>query len=370
MIYLDNAATMKGVDGFFNINSPYARENKIKFEYARDHIGELLHIKPENIYFTSGGCEANSWALQRSGVKNIITTKIEHPSVMNCCKYLENHGCNVTYLDVNRYGKVNLLQLEEVLAQQSLAPTLVSIMCVNNELGTVQDLRAIRKIIDEYNILRENASAETLTSFAEPIYFHSDCVQAVGTVDIPTECLDMMSISGHKFGADYGVGFLYSRIPLEPLIFGGSQENGLRGGTSNYFSVIQMSNALGKKLDDEMGICHARAMVKYLRKALSEKFDCVINTPDDSKSSILSVSFKDVDAEGLMVFLSDFEIYVSAGSACHTDHKEPSHVLKAIGISDEYIHGTIRFSLSKFVGTSQLDKVISLIECYIGGLDE
>ena len=357
MIYMDNAATNMGNIGRFNINSPYA--SNLDFENARVRIANCLRVHSDDIYFTSGGCEANSWALQRSGCKNIITTKIEHPSVINCCKWLEKHGVNVTYLDVDRHGYVDLLDLSEAITRQNVtSPTLVSIMAVNNELGTVQDLEGIRKVVDYYNALREEAEVEK-------IYLHSDCVQAVGNVKIPYECLDMFSASGHKFGYDFGVGFLYSRIPLEPLIFGGSQEKGLRGGTSNALSVIAMSHALQDKLGNARAIKRTRDLIKYLRDSLDE-FDCIFNTPEDCESAILSVSFRGVDSEKLMVFLSGFDIYVSAGSACSTDHKEPSHVLKAIKVPEEYIHGTIRFSLSsKLLTKEDIDRVVALIKQYI-----
>lgn len=370
LIYMDNAATRLGNKGIFNVNSPYAQDEKIIFENARRDIGKQLNINPDRIFFTAGGCEANSWALQRCGCKHIITTKIEHPSILNCCKYLERHGYSVIYLDVDEHGLVNPLDLDEALTKQPLAPTLVSIMCVNNELGCIQDLKAIRKVIDKHNAYREKASTETLMDFAEPIYLHSDCVQAITQVDIPVDCLDMMSVSGHKFGNDFGVGFLYSRIPLEPLIFGGSQEQGLRGGTSNSTAVKNMANALKMKTYDDYYKCHIRAMIKYLRERLTNKFDCIINTPEGSQSNILSVSFKGLDAEKLMVFLFNHNVCVSAGSACSTDHKEPSHVLKAIGLADEYINGTIRFSLSEFIGTQHIDDVIDIIEEYVEATNE
>lgn len=360
MIYMDNAATNMGNVGFFNINSPYA--DNTEFEEARKRIAKCLKVPSKDIYFTSGGCEANSWALQRCGCQFIITTKIEHSSVMNCCKWLDKHGYSVTYLDVDSNGRVDLQDLYEAISRQPIgAPLLVSIMAVNNELGTVQDIKGIRKVIDLHNEIRERASIETSTHFCEPIYFHSDCVQAVGNVDIPYECLDMFSASGHKFGYDNGVGFLYSRIPLEPLIFGGSQEKGLRGGTSNPKSVIAMSYALNSKLREKKKADHAREMVAYLREKLKD-FDCIINTPIESTSTILSVSFKNLDSEALMIFLSGFEIYVSAGSACETDHKEPSHVLTAIKLPKEYMHGTLRFSLSSRITTQDIDKTLNLIK--------
>lgn len=364
MIYIDNAATRLGNYGLFNINSPYATDNKVKFEHARDSIAKVLNIRPEYIYFTSGGCEANSWALQRCKVKNIITTRIEHHSILKCCEYLEKHGCQVFYLDTTEEGYVDLLELDKLLASLSIEPTLVSIMAVNNEIGAVQPLTEIRKVIDFYNKKRKETSESMKEPFDCPIYFHSDCVQAIGSVDIDLSVLDMFSASGHKFGAPYGVGFLYSKIPLDPLIFGGSQEKGLRGGTSNYDSVIRMADALEKKTKYLSDKLHINTLIKYLRHSLKE-FDCIINTPEESTSPILSVSFKDINAEGLMIYLEEHRIYVSAGSACSTDHKEISHVLQTLNLPEEYINGTIRFSLSEYNSESEIDHVIALIKEYV-----
>ena len=363
MIYMDNAATNMGNIGIFNINSPYADNSE--FENARKRIANCLKLKAENIYFTSGGCEANSWALQRCGCKTIITTKIEHPSVLKCCEWLSKNGCNVIYLDVDRYGRIDVLDLDRTLSKITLAPTLVSIMAVNNEIGTVQDLKAIRKVIDYHNELRQRASTETGTNFCEPIYFHSDCVQAIGHLKLPYDCLDMFSASGHKFGFNFGVGFLYSRIPIQPLIFGGSQEKGLRGGTSNAKAVIEMADSLTDNYQNGKRLRKNEELVAYLRTSL-QKFDVVFNTPPHCLSSIVSVSFKNIDSEKLMMFLKDFDIFVSAGSACAADHKEPSHVLKAIGVPKDYIHGTIRFSLlSRLTSKEDIDHVMSLIKQFL-----
>lgn len=363
MIYMDNAATNLGNIGIFNINSPYA--DNTEFENARATIANLLKVHADNIYFTSGGCEANSWALQRCGCKHIITTKIEHPSVIKCCEYLSKHGYRIIYLPVDRYGRIDLLDLDKAISKLPLAPILVSIMAVNNELGTVQDLKGIRKVIDYHNELREKASTETGTDFCEPIYFHSDCVQAIGQLKLPYECLDMFSASGHKFGFNFGVGFLYSRIPMQPLIFGGSQERGLRGGTSNVKSVIAMADALADKYHNAKRLRKNEELIAYLRTSL-EQFDVVFNTPPHCLSNILSVSFKNVDSEKLMVFLNGFDIYVSAGSACSTDHKEISHVLKEINVPQDYVHGTIRFSLSsKLISKEDIDRVMALIKQYL-----
>lgn len=369
MIYMDNAATRLGNFGLPNVNSPYATEERVNFENARKIVGDCLKCDPDRIFFTSGGCEANSWALQRSGCKTIITSKIEHPSILNCCKWLEKNGYEVKYLDVDRNGYVDLYQLDQALmSTPSHVPTLVSIMAVNNETGTVQDLKEIRKVIDYYNEQRNKASVETLDMFTEHIYFHTDAVQAIGQMPIDISLVDMLSASGHKFGVRTGVGFLYSKIALEPLIFGGSQEKGLRGGTSNADAVIRMAESLDIKCADTYRQEHTLKMVQYLRDKISE-FDCIINTPKESTSSILSVSFKGLDAEKLMAFLADFGVYVSAGSACSTDHKEPSHVLKALGLPEEYINGTIRFSLSEFITEQNIDSVIALIKQF-GGANE
>lgn len=369
MIYMDNAATRLGNFGLPNVNSPYATEEKMNFENARKTIGDCLKCSPDKIFFTSGGCESNSWALQRSGCKSIITSRIEHPSILNCCKWLEKNGYDIHYLDVDKNGYVDLYQLDQTLmAIPSHIPVLVSIMAVNNEIGTVQDLATIRKFIDYHNEQREKNGIETLDMFTEHIFFHTDAVQAIGQVPIDIDLVDMLSASGHKFGVRTGVGFLYSRVSLQPLIFGGSQEKGIRGGTSNADAVIRMAESLDIKCSDDYRRQHCMKMVKCLREKISQ-FDCIINTPDDCTSSILSVSFKNIDAEKLMAFLADFEVYVSAGSACSTDHKEPSHVLKAIGLSDEYINGTIRFSLSEFISEQDIDKVIALIKQF-GGINE
>lgn len=367
MIYMDNAATNLGNIGIFNINSPYADNSE--FENARTRIANCLKVKSNNIYFTSGGCEANSWALQRCGCKTIITTKIEHPSVLNCCEWLSHNGYKVIYLDVDRYGRISLDDLDKTLSKISLAPTLVSIMAVNNETGTTQDLKGIRKIIDYHNELRQRASTETGTSFCEPIYFHSDCVQAIGRLKLPFDCLDMFSASGHKFGFNFGVGFLYSRIPMQPLIFGGSQERGLRGGTSNVKSVIAMADSLTDCYQNARQLDRTRELVTYLRHEL-QQFDVVFNTAPRSESGILSASFRGVDSEKLMIFLKCHDVYVSSGSACSSDHKEPSHVLKAINVPKDYIHGTIRFSPSaKLLTKDDVDKVIALIKQYLKGIE-
>ena len=219
MIYMDNAATSLGNYGLFNVNSPYADEQKIKFENARKRIASVINCKPEELYFTSGGCEANSWALQRSGCETIITTKIEHPSTLNCCKWLEKHGKQVIYLETNKQGLVNINDLNMKLLSVNLAPTLVSIILVNNELGCTQDIDQIKRIIDHHNELREAACKELGVEFTEKIYLHLDAVQAMSTMDIDCSKCDMLSASGHKFGSPTGVGFLYSKVPLEPLIF-------------------------------------------------------------------------------------------------------------------------------------------------------
>lgn len=366
MIYMDNAATSLGNYGLYNVNSPYATEQKVKFENARKRIASIINCKPEELYFTSGGCEANSWVLQRCGCETIITTKIEHPSTLNCCKWLEKHGKQVIYLETNKQGLVNINDLNMKLLSASLTPTLVSIILVNNELGCTQDIDQIKRIIDHHNELRESACKELGVEFTEKIYLHLDAVQAMSTMDIDCSKCDMLSASGHKFGSPTGVGFLYSKVPLEPLIFGGSQEKGIRGGTSNYIGVIRMADMLEAKKSDKHDLSVVKETLAYLREQLGQ-FDCIINTPEDSTSNILSVSFKGVDAEKLMIFLTDFNVYVSAGSACETDHKEPSHVLKAINVPDEYINGTIRFSLSPSNSIGQIDKVIYLIQSFIGG---
>lgn len=352
MIYMDNAASRLGNYNNFNANSAYATERQQNIEHAREQIAYVLNCSPNEIYFTSGGCESNSWALQRikTDKKHIITTKIEHKSILNCCKYLEEHGYEVTYLDVEEDGHVHLSDISKNIRPDTF---LISIMHVNNEIGCIQPIEEIGKIAHRYGV-----------------YFHVDAVQSIGNIDIDVEkCyIDLLSASGHKFAVNNGVGFLYcsERVPLEPLIFGGSQERGIRGGTTNYNPIIRMANALIIKHKNEITREYIRDLIKYFREELGKlPYDIRINTPISDETNILSVSFANVDAESLMMFLLDFDILVSAGSACNTDTKSVSHVLKAIKVPDEYINGTIRFSLSEFNTISQINAVVKIIDNYL-----
>lgn len=368
MIYLDNAASKLGNYGVFNANSSYADDEQIELYNARKRIADVINADPEEIFFTSGGCESNSWAIQgiaranRHKGNHIITTQIEHPSILNCCKQLEKEGFEVTYLPVNKFGYISIDSLWNSITSKTI---LVTTMHVNNETGVKQSIYEIGRICRYENVI-----------------FHTDCVQSMGylPIDVKKSNIDLLSASGHKFGAPFGVGFLYKKkeIGIAPLIFGGSQEYGLRGGTTNYDSIIEMSHKLSNAYTEESIENKINLGLKtcYLEQKIRDELgSCLvkINTPINRTINILSATFKNIDSEELIYFLNDMGIYTSAGSACHEGEAEISHVLKAIGLSKEEAKGTIRFSLSEFNTYEQIDILIKVLKQYFkftGGLSE
>ncbi len=355
MIYLDNAATKLGNYNTFNSNSLYAEAEQNKLYEYRNKIAKCISAEPEEIYFTSGGCESNSWAIQgiankyKSKGNHIITSCIEHPSILNCCKYLENNGFEVTYLSVDKNGSINLEELQNAIKDTTI---LISIMHVNNEIGTIQPIFKIGEIAREHDII-----------------FHTDCVQSMGLlpINVMKNNADLISASGHKFGAPFGIGFLYIRkgVEIAPLIFGGSQEQGLRGGTTNLPAIKRMTHCLADSYKNVDKRIETGLIKIYLKDRLKTTFDFIkINTPDLCSSNILSVTFKGIDAEELVLFLNDMGIQVSAGSACHSGNAEPSYVLKAIGLTDEEAKSTVRFSLSNKNTYGQIDILINVLQQY------
>lgn len=358
MIYLDNAATYMGNFGICNANSPYADKEKEALEKDREIIAKIIHCKPQEIYFTSGGCESNTWAIMgiakayKDKGNHIITTKIEHHSILNCCKALEEEGFEVTYLDVDIYGRVSVEALRNAITDQTI---LLSIGHVNNELGTIQSVRELSEEAHKNGIL-----------------FHVDCVQSMGKLPINIDKMgvDLLSASGHKFSPTYGVGFLYKKenVKIKPLIFGGSQEQGLRGGTTNLPAINTMTSYLADayteaSLDEKID---AGMLCLYLEDELKEiSEDIRFNSPLNRLPMMTSVGFEGIDAEALMLFLQDHGIYLSSGSACSSGEKEISHVLKAIDLPEEYAKGTIRFSLSDITTREDIDKTVELIKQYI-----
>ena len=352
VIYLDNAATTRPLpevvdamlpyfnEAYYNPSAHYDKAYEVGniLNKCRSIIAQTLSCDPSEIYFTSGGTESDNWALRfvRPG-QHIITSKIEHHAILNTCKYLESVGVEVTYLDVDRNGKLILPELEKNIKENTV---LITIMTANNEIGTMQPLSDISKIAAEHNVV-----------------FHTDAVQAYGHshIDVNVVGVDMLSASSHKFNGPKGIGFLYisNRIPLHPMIYGGAQETNMRAGTENVPGIVGMAKAAELSCES-VRMNNAWHHVSTLRnkmqnKIISEISDVSVNGYSefsDRLANNLNVSFKGVRGEQLLRLLSDNGVCASTGSACDSSSTEPSHVLKAIGLSDEDANSSIRFSLS------------------------
>lgn len=331
-------------------------EKKIKI--ARDNIAKFLKVDSREIYFTSGGTESNNIAIQSIVRKlgkrgnHIITTKIEHSSILNILKYYEAQGFEVTYLNTNEYGYIDLDEFKNALRDDTI---LVSIIHVNNEVGAVQNIKAIKDIIN--------------SSISKPI-LHLDGIQSFGKIDFSLKALDVdsYSFSGHKVYGPKGIGGLYihNRLKLSPITFGGGQEKGLRSGTENVPGIIGLGEAvriLSLKAKEE------RERVQELKVYMAEKVrneieDIRINTTLDDTSSpyIVSISFRDTRGEVLLHYLEDNDIYVSTSSACSSKGTEKSHVLRALKFSDKEIEGTIRFCLSYEIKKDDIDYTVDVLK--------
>ncbi|MEE1503634.1 MAG: cysteine desulfurase family protein [Acutalibacteraceae bacterium] len=371
MIYLDNASTTQVDTSVKNLIDKYLYENygnagsvhsfgaesKRAVDVARNQIATSLITSQENVIFTSCGSEANTLAivglanhLQSLHLNHIITTKYEHHSVLNAMKEMERRGFEVTYLDVPN----GLVQYNDFVAAVRDNTGLVSIMYVNNELGTKNDIKPIYELCKKREIL-----------------FHSDCVQAIGTETIELgKTADMVSISGHKIHAPKGVGCLCTLYKnfLSNTIFGGQQEFGIRPGTENVASIVAFGQAMQNFYENKEHISTRIDTVSLVFGGrllqLSEergfKFECNISTSRNT-SKILSLRFNNIDAETLVIMLGERGVCVSAGSACSSHSSEPSHALKAIGLTDEQARSTIRVSFSEYNTVAEAHEAAEIV---------
>ena len=328
------------------------KKGKSAIESARKQVADLIGAQSSEIIFTSGGSESNNHALKgiasayREKGNHIITSVIEHPAIINPCKYLEKEGYNITYVGVDEYGRVNLDEIKNAITDKTI---LISIMHANNETGTIQPIAEIGKIAREKNV-----------------YFHTDAAQSAGKISIDVNELnvDLLSIAGHKFYVPKGVGALYIRegIKLELLIHGANHEMGKRAGTENVSGIV----ALGKASQ----IAHEN-MNEYnkeilrLRDLLHEKLKSIANVrlnghPTERLPNTINLSFKGVDSTEMLSKLKD--IALSTGSACHDNVKEPSTVLTAMKVPDELAMGAVRFSLGKFNTEKEINYVVDEIK--------
>ena len=365
-IYLDNSATTKPykevVDKmvlalttqYGNPSSIYKKGIEVEREIRRN-IARSLGAKETEIYFTSGGTECNNTIirsvakLNKKTKNHIISTVIEHPSVLNTLKDLEADGFEVTYLPVGKDGKISLEDLKNAIKKETI---LVSVMHVNNEIGTIQPIEEIGKY---------------LKSLDEKVYFHVDGVQSYAKIKFrPSRYnIDFMSVSGHKLHGPKGIGFMYVKENnrIKPLLTGGGQEIGIRSGTENVPGIYGIGEAVRILNQDLEGtIDKIRGLRDLLKEEILANIDNVkINSPEDGVCHVLNVSFRGVRGEVLLHYLEQKEIYVSTGSAC-SSKKKGSHVLNAIGLTPDEIEGAIRFSLSDLNTKEEIMKTVEVLK--------
>ena len=368
MIYADNASTTKISESVLVKMLPFLQEQygnasnqyslgaraMRSIDQSRKQVAKNVGAESSEIVFTSGGSEGNSWvfqgiaALYEGQPVHIITSAVEHPSVLNACLALEKRGVSVTYLSVDGDGRISVSDLESSLRPET---KLVSIMLANNELGTIQPITEIGGILKARGIL-----------------FHTDAVQAVGHIPVNVDCMhvDFLTASAHKFNGAKGTGFIYIRsgLTLPNLIFGGKQESGRRAGTENVAGIV----ALGAALEESISMMNSEAAKKtVLVKETIEELragipDIEFNGENTERlPGILSVTFANASGEAMMHLLDLKGICVSTGSACHSGNDEPSHVLLAIGLTEQQAKSTIRISYGRYNKKENASFIVSAI---------
>lgn len=325
---------------------------------ARETIAKTLKCTPKEIFFTSGGTESDNLAIRGAAYANarqgrhLITTSVEHPAVLNTMQYLEQQGYEVTYLPVDEYGRVRLSDVEAAIRPDTI---LVSMMHTNNEIGALEPIAEAGELIKRVN-------PNTL--------FHVDAVQGYGKsrIYVKRMKIDMLSVSAHKIHGPKGIGFLYvgDRVKIRPIVFGGGQERGLRSGTENVPAIAGMAQAaeeIYQNLDEDVERMYGlRARLEDgIRRLENVRFNTLPGR--ESAPHVLSVSFAGVRSEVLLHALEDKGIYVSAGSACASNHPETSGsaTLRAIGLEKELLNSTIRFSLSAFTTEEEIDDTVQAL---------
>jgi hypothetical protein len=369
LIYLDNAATTRTkkevldvmlpyfTDHYANPSAVYNFSSKVRNDItaAREVIADSLGASSREIYFTSGGTEADNWAVKSTALayqekgRHIITSKIEHPAVLNTCAYLEGQGFEITYLNVDSEGFVSLDELEKSIREDTV---LITIMFANNEIGTIQNIKAIGEIATRHSVI-----------------FHTDAVQAYAHIPINVKelSIDLLSASAHKFGGPKGIGFLYidSKLKVRSFINGGSQERKRRAGTENVPGIIGMAKAVSLSIGDmDKNFEYTSKLQSYLTKRLKSEIDGVHINGSLSKrlGGNINVHFENVSSELLLIMLDNKNICISAGSACASGSIDPSHVLVAIGLSSDAARESVRISLSEENTLEELDVLVEALK--------
>ena len=369
VIYLDNAATTKVrpevVEAMLPFYTEYYGNPSAVYEFstpckealakARETVANSLGAKDNEIYFTNGGSESDNWALiataeaYASKGKHIITTKIEHHAILHTCEYLEKRGYEITYLPVDEYGTVSIDELKKAIRPDTI---LISVMFANNEIGTIQPIKEIGAIAKEHGIL-----------------FHTDAVQAYAQIPINVDeyNIDMLSVSGHKFGGPKGIGFLYIRkgLKLRSFIHGGAQERKRRAGTENITGIVGIAKAVEiafATMDER--IKHETEVRDYaIKRILAEVPYCRLN--GDAQKRVpnnINISFQFIEGESLLIMLDMAGICASSGSACTSGSLDPSHVLLAIGLPHEIAHGSLRMTIGEETTKEDMDYVVDNIK--------
>lgn len=365
MIYMDNAATTKVTENVLNAMLPYMRENygnasaiyslgqksRAAIENSRIKIAEILKTKPSEIYFTSSGSESDNWVIKESlnprGKNHIISSKIEHPAILNSLKAVKRLGTDYSLISVDQEGFINLDELSEKIKDNT---KLISVMFANNEIGTIEPIKEISKIAREKNIL-----------------FHTDAVQAMGNVKFNLKNLDvdMLSISGHKLGAPKGIGILYIKEGTEifPLIDGGEQERGMRASTENVASIVGLARAIEDAYANiDENISYTRDLRDYTIEKLLNIDGIILNGPKDKRlPGNINITLKDTKPQTMVQYLDMYDICASSGSACAAGSINPSHVLRAIGRSEEDSLSMLRLSLNHNNTKDECDYVVEKI---------
>ena len=363
MIYFDNAATTKIYDDaltsyvqvsqkFFGNPSSLHQLGVDAYQVltkARAQVASLLSVQPEEIFFTSGGTESNNWAIKGTALeksvfgKHIITTKIEHPSVIQTCKQLERFGFEVTYLDVDSKGIVSVDQLKESIRKDTI---LVSVMAVNNEVGAVQPIAEIAKVLEEY----------------PSIHFHVDAVQAVERASqlLAIGRIDLLSLSAHKFHGPRGVGIMYKKFgrKIQALLTGGGQEKGERSTTENLPGIVATTKALRMALEEESVTGELRSQ---LWKELATKSEIRIFSPEDGASHVLCFAIKGVRGEVVVHAFENHGIYISTTSACSSKKGDSSSTLYAMDVPTEWATGAVRVSFSNDNTKEEVEQCIEVL---------
>lgn len=367
MIYMDNAATTKmsravveamlpfmtSEYGNPSSNYEFAHYAKNAVEKARGDIADTLKCEPEEIYFTSGGTESDNWAIKSSvylkKYGHVITSAIEHHAVLNSCHNIEQQGYSVSYISTDSEGIVRTEELEQAIRPDT---QLISVMAANNEIGTIEPIEQIGKIAGRHHVL-----------------FHTDAVQAYTNMNLDMSVMpvDMLSVSAHKINGPKGIGFLFVRkgIVLPPFINGGAQERKSRAGTENVSEIVGMAKAATLAYE------HMQRKVKKEIKIRDHMIGRIQNEIPYAKlnghesmrlPNNVNFSFRNVDGGTLIAMLDQHKICASSGSACTSESKEPSHVLKAIGLSDEMAHSAVRLTMSESVTQEEADYVVNCLK--------